>query len=70
MQSDGCHLSRLAVTALPGFNADAGLFQAEVLRRTRLPLKITRPGTWKSETFEVPYEEFETDEEEVSRDRS
>ncbi len=44
-----------------GFNADAGLFQAEVRRRTRLPLKITQPGTWKSETFEVPYEEFEAE---------
>jgi hypothetical protein len=52
-----------------GFNADPGLFQEEVHRRTRLPLKITRPGTWKSETFEVPYEEFEA-EEEVSRDLS
>jgi len=40
-----------------GFNSDPGLFQAEVLERTRLPLKITRPGTWKSETFEVPYED-------------
>jgi hypothetical protein len=46
-----------------GFNVDVGLFQAEVLGRTRLPLKITKPGTWKSETFEVPYEEFEAEEE-------
>jgi Bacterial PH domain len=55
-----------------GFNADPGLFQAEVHKRTRLPMKITRPGTWKSETFEVPYEEFEAEEEEedVSRDLS
>jgi len=52
-----------------GFNADPSLFHAEVLRRTRLPVKITRPGTWKSETFEVPYEEFEAVEE-VSRDLS
>jgi len=52
-----------------GFNADPGLFQAEVLGRTRLPLKITQPGTWKSETFDVPYEEFEAAEE-VSRDPS
>ena len=49
-----------------GFNADPGLFHAEVHRRTRLPMKITRPGTWKCETFEVPYEEDEA-EEEVSR---
>jgi len=56
-----------------GFNADPGLFQAEVHRRTRLPMKVRRPGTWKSETFEVPYEEFEAEEEaeqEVSRDLS
>jgi hypothetical protein len=52
-----------------GFNADPGLFQDEVHRRTRLPMKITRPGTWKSETFEVPYEEFEA-EEQVSGDPS
>jgi hypothetical protein len=52
-----------------GFNADPGLFQDEVHRRTRLPMKITRPGTWKSETFEVPYEDFEA-EEEVSGDPS
>jgi hypothetical protein len=42
-----------------GFNADPGLFQSEIQKRTRLPLKITQPGTWKSETFEVPYEEEE-----------
>jgi hypothetical protein len=58
-----------------GFNADPGLFQAEVHKRTRLPMKITQPGTWKSETFEVPYEEFEPEEEaeaeeEVSGDLS
>jgi hypothetical protein len=52
-----------------GFNADPGLFQAEVLGRTRLPLKVTEPGAWKSETFDVPYEEFE-DEQEMSRDPS
>jgi hypothetical protein len=28
-----------------GFNADAHLFQAEVRKRTRLPLKVTEPGT-------------------------
>ncbi len=47
-----------------GFNVDVGQFQAEVLARTRLPLKITKPGTWKSETFEVPYKEFEAEAEE------
>jgi hypothetical protein len=40
-----------------GFNVDPGRFQSEIHSRTRLPLKITKPGTWKSETFEVPYEE-------------
>jgi hypothetical protein len=45
-----------------GFNVDPGLFQAEILERTRLPLKITQPGTWKSKTFEVPYEEFRAEE--------
>jgi hypothetical protein len=44
-----------------GFNADPGTFQAEVQTRTRLPLKIKKPGTWKSETFEVPYEEVEAE---------
>jgi hypothetical protein len=45
-----------------GFNADADLFRVEVRRRTRLPLKITEPGTWKSEKFEIPYREFEAEE--------
>ncbi len=40
-----------------GFNVEPGLFQNEIQTRTRLPMKITRPGTWKSETIEVPYEE-------------
>jgi hypothetical protein len=48
-----------------GFNADPVRFQAEVQSRTRLPMKITKPGTWKSETFEVPYEE-EAEEEALS----
>jgi Bacterial PH domain len=39
-----------------GFNADQAQFQHEIHERTRLPMKITRPGTWKSETLEVPYE--------------
>ena len=46
-----------------GFNVEPGQFQHEIRTRTRLPLKIARPGTWKVETFEVPYEEEETDEE-------
>ncbi len=40
-----------------GFNADPYIFQQEIQRRTRLPLKITRPGTWKAETIELPYDE-------------
>lgn len=40
-----------------GFNADQGQFVYEIQKRTRLPMKVTNPGTWKSETFEVPYEE-------------
>src|SRR5947199_239153 len=43
-----------------GFNAEPGLFQHEIQKRTRLAMKITRPGTWNSETIEVPYEEVET----------
>jgi hypothetical protein len=50
-----------------GFNAEPALFQHEVHKRTRLPMKVTKPGTWKAETFEVPYQEVET-EEEISRD--
>jgi hypothetical protein len=41
-----------------GFNADGGMFLSEIRERTRLPLKIARPGTWKTETIEVPYEEL------------
>ncbi len=44
-----------------GFNADAGMFLIEIRERTRLPLKIARPGTWKTETIEVPFEEIEAD---------
>lgn len=40
-----------------GFNADPGGFQKAVQSRARLPLKIAQPGTWKTETIEVPYEE-------------
>ncbi len=49
--SDGRKISQA------GFNSDPGQFQAQVLERTHLPLKITKPGTWKSETYEVPYED-------------
>jgi hypothetical protein len=42
-----------------GFNVDAAQFQYEIHKRTRLPMKVTQPGTWKSKTFEVPYEEVE-----------
>jgi hypothetical protein len=45
-----------------GFNADPRQFQVEVRIHTRLPLKITQPGTWKSKTFELPYEEIEAEE--------
>lgn len=43
-----------------GFNAQPRLFQREIQKRTRLPIKVTRPGTWKSETVEVPYDEVES----------
>jgi hypothetical protein len=37
------------------------MFLNEIRERTRVPLKISRPGTWKTETIEVPYEEIEAD---------
>jgi Bacterial PH domain len=40
-----------------GFNSDPATFQVVIQERTRLPLKITQPGTWRSQTFEVPYED-------------
>jgi hypothetical protein len=43
------------------FNVDGAMFLNEIRERTRLPLKISRPGTWKTETIEVPYEEIEAD---------
>ena len=49
-----------------GFNADQGLFQHEIQKHTRLPIKVTRPGTWKAETIEVPYDDVEIME--VERD--
>lgn len=45
-----------------GFNVEPGQFQYEIQQRTRLPLKLTRPGTWKSETIEIPYDQAETEE--------
>ena len=48
-----------------GFNADAEGFRIEIQHRTRLPLKVAQPGTWKTETIEVPFEESH----EVSGDR-
>ncbi len=44
-----------------GFNVDGEMFRDEIHKRTRLPMKIARPGTWKTETIEVPYEEIEGD---------
>jgi len=54
--NDGCKITQA------GFNAEPGLFHNEIQKRTRLPLKVTRPGTWKAETIEVPYEEVEAEE--------
>ena len=44
-----------------GFNVDGGIFLNEIRGRTRLPLKIARPGTWKTETIEVLYQDIEAD---------
>jgi hypothetical protein len=41
-----------------GFQVEQELFVHEVRRRTRLPMNVTKPGTWKSLTLEVPYEEI------------
>jgi hypothetical protein len=49
-----------------GFNADQGLFVREIRKRTRLSMSVARPGTWKSETIEVPYSELEAEEEMTS----
>src|SRR5262245_30123742 len=46
-----------------GFNADQGQFIHDIRERTHLPLQVTKPGTWKSETYEVPYEENEVEQE-------
>lgn len=43
-----------------GFNADPQTFQSEVWKRTRLPMKVSQPGTWKTETIEIPYTEQES----------
>jgi len=39
-----------------GLNVDRELFRDEVQERTRLPMKVSRPGAWRAETIEVPYE--------------
>jgi hypothetical protein len=49
-----------------GFNVDQGQFVHDVQERTRLPLKVTKPGTWTSETYEVPYEDESEEQEENS----
>jgi len=46
-----------------GFNAEQGQFMHDVQERTHPPMKVTKPGTWKSETYEVPCEETEAEEE-------
>ena len=46
-----------------GFNVEPAQFQNDVRERTRLPLEVTRPGTWKTDTYEVPYEEVAAEEE-------
>jgi len=46
-----------------GFNVEPGQFQYEIQKRTRLAMKITQPGTWKAETFEVQHEEVKTEQE-------
>jgi hypothetical protein len=40
-----------------GFNVDGSTFLAQIRERTRLPLKIARPGIWKTKTAELPYED-------------
>jgi hypothetical protein len=47
-----------------GFNGEGAIFLNEIRERTRLPLKIARPGAWKTETIEVPYGEIEADPDE------
>ena len=39
-----------------GLNVERELFRDEVQERTRLPMKVSRPGAWRAETIEVPYE--------------
>jgi hypothetical protein len=38
-------------------------YNTAIQKRTRLAIKVARPRTWKAETFEVPYEEVETEQE-------
>jgi hypothetical protein len=49
-----------------GFNADPKLFRAEIQRRTHLPVKVSEPGRGKAGVYEVPYDESEPQEEDVS----
>ena len=37
------------------FHAEGPLFKNRVRERTRLPLKVTRPGVLKTKTIELPY---------------
>ena len=46
----------------PYFHGHSVYAMAYDNRGTRLPMKVTRPGTWKAETIEVPYEEVEAEE--------
>lgn len=40
-----------------GFNVDQPQFQVEVMERSRAPLRVARPGVWKTHYTEFPYEE-------------
>jgi hypothetical protein len=50
---DGCKITH------SGFNADAVFFREEIQRRTRLPMRVKRPGVWKPEIVEVGFNETE-----------
>jgi hypothetical protein len=41
-----------------GFQVAQGQFVHDIRRRTRLPMNVTKPGTWKRKTLEVPFEEI------------
>ena len=40
-----------------GFNVDGETFRNQIHRCTRLPMKVLRPGAWKTEAIDVPYRE-------------